>query len=109
MSVGSLSSCLLGEDSQQFRLQLRQVETLLEGVLGQHHVVVNTGGVEHHAAEQLHTLHNLHNQITKENIPIFYSNLVLIYYCKRLHHYYWCIKQSENDMVFPINLYTVME
>jgi hypothetical protein len=61
MSVGGLAASLLGQDGQQLWLQLWTVEALLEGVLGQDHVVVDTGGVQHHAAEQLHALHQTGN------------------------------------------------
>jgi hypothetical protein len=61
MSIGGLAASLLGQDGQQLRLQLGAVEALLEGVLGQDHVVVDTRGVQHHAAEQLHALHQTGN------------------------------------------------
>ena len=63
MSIGGLAASLLGQDGQQLWLQLRAVEALLEGVLGQDHVVVDTRGVQHHAAEQLHALHQTGNLI----------------------------------------------
>jgi len=56
MPVGCLPASLLGQNCQEFWLQLWTVETLQEGILGQHHVVVNTRGVQHHAAEQLYAL-----------------------------------------------------
>ena len=39
---------LLDEGRQQLRLQLRDVQAELDGVLSENHVVVNTRGVQHH-------------------------------------------------------------
>ena len=43
---------LLDEGAQQLRLELRDVQALLDGVGRQHHVVVDPGRVHHHRREQ---------------------------------------------------------
>ncbi len=47
---------LLGQLAEELWLQLRDVEALLDGVGGQHHVVVDAGGIQNHGGEQLQGL-----------------------------------------------------
>lgn len=47
---------LLDERAQQLVLQVRHVQALLQGVLGQHHVVVDARLLQRHGDEQLAAL-----------------------------------------------------
>ena len=56
-----LSVGLLHQGGQQLGLELHHVQAVLDGVLGQDHVVVDTGGVQHHRHEELDRLEELHS------------------------------------------------
>ena len=43
---GSVTTGLLDQHGQKLGLELQDVEAVLDGVLGQHHVVVDTRGVQ---------------------------------------------------------------
>ncbi len=93
MSIGGLTASLLGQDGQQLRLQLWAVEALLEGVLGQDHVVVDTGGVQHHAAEQLHALHHTgHLKGQRDENSIFVEHHLA---CAFLPYFDFCSRPSR--------------
>jgi len=43
---------LFDEGTKEFRLKFGNVETLLDGVGGEHHVVVDASGVHHNGGEE---------------------------------------------------------
>ena len=47
---------LLDQCADQLRLKLGHVQALLEGVLGQHHVVIDAGLIDRYGKEQLAAL-----------------------------------------------------
>ena len=51
--VGYDPAGLLGQLAEELRLQLGHLQALLDGVGGQHHVVVDAGRVQDHRSEQL--------------------------------------------------------
>lgn len=54
--LAGMAGRLLDQGTNELGLQLRHIQTLLEGILGQNHVVVDTGLVDCHRQEQLAAL-----------------------------------------------------